>query len=201
MEKTTRQRPAALRIPEDLFVIGQPFTRNELGAMVSRGYLRETLPGHYLDVSHRYDASVRAQIAHFVAGRRLRPGEVLCRSAAGWIHGLVPSPTSMGISSPVYRRPVPSSFGLPYEFMQLQLEPDEVLVRGPVPVTSLLRTVCDMACHDPLPIVVDALDRIQRLQDPYLHLQAVLQRLNRMPGSSPVQRGLRLVESMQPQAA
>ncbi|WP_279403143.1 hypothetical protein, partial [Arthrobacter sp. JCM 19049] len=63
-----------------------------------------------------------------------------------------------------------------------------MLVRGPVPVTSLLRTVCDMACHDPLPIVVDALDRIQRLQDPYLHLQAVLQRLNRMPGSSPVQR-------------
>jgi len=201
MDKATEQRAAALRIPEDLFIVGQPFTSNELAVMASRGYLRETLPGHYLDVRHRYTSATRARIARFVAGQRLRDGEVLCRLTAGWIHGLIPAASRICISSSQYRRPVPASGALAYEFMQLQLDDTETMLSGGVLVTDPLRTLCDMACYDPLPLVVDALGRVQRLEDRYLSLERITARLLELPSCSPVQRALRLLESMQQQAA
>lgn len=201
MNKATEQRIAALRIPEDLFVIGQPFTRNELGALTSRGYLRETLPGHYLDLRHRYTPTVRAKIAAHVAGKQLRRGEVLTRATAAWIHGLITHCTTLNISGPHYRRPVNPLLGVSFEFMQLDLDESETLERGPVRLSDTLRTVCDMACHDPLPWAVEALSSIVSMDDPYVNLDTIESRLLQYPNSSPVQRGLRLLESMEQRAA
>ncbi|WP_431709378.1 hypothetical protein [Glutamicibacter uratoxydans] len=201
MNKATEQRTAALRIPEDLFVIGQPFTRNELGAMAFRGYLRETLPGHYLGTRHRYTPTVRAKITAHVAGKQLHKSDVLIRATAAWIHGLISYCPTLNISSAHYRRPANPVHGVGFEFMQLELDESETLIRGPVLLTDTLRTVCDMACHDPLPWAVEALNRVVGMQDPYVNLQTITAKLRNFPVSSPVQRGLRLVESMEQQAA
>lgn len=201
MDKATEQRTAALRIPQDLFIIGQPFTRNELGAMSSRGYLRETLPGHYLDLSHEYTPAVRARIAQHVAGRHYQRGEVFTRATAAWIHGLIGHCTTLNISSARYRRPVPPRHGISFDFTPLPLDGQETLVRGEVLLTDMLRTVCDMACRDPLHLAVEALARVGRMNDPYLNLDMIGARLGQLPASSPVARGLRLVASMDRQAA
>lgn len=201
MDKATEQRTAALRIPEELFIIGQPFTRNELGAMASRGYLRETLPGHYLDTRHEYTAAVRAQIARYAAGAHYRDGEVFARSTAAWIHGLIPHCGRLNIAGAHYRRPVPPRAGISFDFHQVLLDEQETLRRGQVLLSNMLRTVCDMACHDPLPLAVQALERVLLMNDEYLNLASINTRLGQYPPGSPLQRALRLVESMTRQAA
>ncbi|MGP9488634.1 hypothetical protein [Glutamicibacter sp. AOP33-2CA-4] len=201
MEKVTRQRVAALRIPEDLFLVGEPFTRNELGAMETHGLLRESIGGCFVETRFRYDSSARAGIAAFLAGRQLGRTDVFCQQTAAWIHGLLPHVNTICISSNAYHRPYRPGNSLSFEFVQLPIEEADLVNRKRVKLTGLLRTVCDVACFDPLPIATSVLNQIQRLQDPFLNLAAVGERLAGLDSAPPVERALRLVQSYQARAA
>ncbi|WP_313814887.1 hypothetical protein [Glutamicibacter sp.] len=189
------QRAAALRIPEDLLIAGEMFSRNELGAMAGRGLVREAMGNCFVPSFFSYDVAARARIAAFVSGRQLQRQDVICRETAAWVHGLLPFTFALCISSPGYRRPYRPGNGLQVSFCQLELARDDVVVKHRVKVTSLLRTVCDCAAFDPLPTATRVLSEVVRLGDPYLHLDAVAQQLLAYPPQPPVSRALRLVDS------
>lgn len=201
MEQVNKQRAAALRIPEDLFMVGQPFTRNELGALVHRGLLRETMGGCFLRTDHPYDPTVRTRIAAYLAGSRMAPGDVLCRLTAAWIHGLLPHSSVLCISSDEYHRPYALPEGPTFDFVRLSFRDDEIQYRHGVLVTTLLRTVCDVACLDEIHVAADVLRRVRVLGDRFLSLDAVATALEGRTDHPSVRRGLRLVESYQLRAA
>ena len=190
---------AALRIPEDLLIAGELFSRNELGAMAGRGLVREAMGNCFVPMFFRYDAGVRTRIAAFVSGRQLQRHDVICRETAAWVHGLLPYTFALRINSPGYRRPYRPGNGLQVSFSQLELAEEEIIFRQRVKVTSLLRTVCDCAAYDPLPSATRVLAEVVRLQDKFLHLDAVAQRLAQYPAQPEVSRALRLVESFAPE--
>lgn len=201
MDKVTGQRIAALRIPEDLFIVGEPFTRNELGAMATQGLLRESIGGCFVETRFRYDSTARAQIAAFLAGRHYGKTEIFCQQTAAWIHGLLPHVNAICISSDSYHRPFRPANGLSFEFVQLNIDECDAVNRKRVKLTSSLRTVCDVACYDPLPIATTVFNQIQRLGDPFLNLAAVGEELATWHSSAPVHRALRLVQSYEARAA
>ncbi|GAA2952513.1 hypothetical protein ACX5K5_08690 [Glutamicibacter bergerei] len=201
MEKVTGQRVAALRIPEDLFIVGEPFTRNELGAMATHGLLRESIGGCFVESRFRYDSTARAQIAAFLAGRHFGRTDIFCQQTAAWIHGLLPHVNTVCISSDLYHRPYRPGNGLNFEFVQLPIDDEDVVNRKRVRLSSSLRTVCDVACYDPLPIATSVFNQVQRLGDPFLNLDAVGESLAQLEASAPVARALRLVQSYEARAA
>ncbi len=176
-------------------IAGEVFSRNELNAMASRGLLREALGNCFVPVFFRYDAGVRARIACFASGRALQRNDVICRETAAWVHGLLPYTFVLRISSSGYRRPYRPGNGLQVSFSQLPLSEEDIVFRQRVKVTSLLRTVCDCAAYDPLPTATRVLAEVLRLDDPYLHLDAVAARLAQYPKQAGVNRALRLVDS------
>ncbi|GAA1411508.1 hypothetical protein AUR04nite_01790 [Glutamicibacter uratoxydans] len=195
------RRAAALRIPEDLLIAGEMFSRNELGAMAGRGLVREAMGNCFVPAFFSYDAAVRARIAAFVSGRQLQRQDVICRETAAWVHGLLPFTLALCIASPGYRRPYRPGNGLQVSFTQLQLSKDEVVTRHRVKVTSELRTVCDCAAFDPLPTASGVLSEVVRRRDPELQLGMIAQALEAYPPQPEVSRALRLVGSFSQQAA
>lgn len=190
----------ALRIPEDLWIAGQMFSRNELQAMASNGLLREVLGDCFLPSQIQITASLRARIAAFVCGRELNSRTVLARQTAAWVHGLLPEVFTMCIYTNAYHRPFEPGFGLTAEFMQAVVPETQMVFRSRVKVTSALRSVCDCAQFDPLPIASRVLGNAISLNDPYLNLISIRQNLNTYEKSPERSRALRLIDSFEDMA-
>ncbi|MEG2578132.1 MAG: hypothetical protein RSA54_10420 [Glutamicibacter sp.] len=191
----TGPRAAALRIPGDLWIAGEMFTRNELHAMAHNGLLIEVLGDYFLPSSIRVNASVRARIAGFACGRELARDAVLARQTAAWIHGLLPSVSTLCIYTKSYHRPFYPGHGLRAEFAQMQVPDTDMVFRSRIRVATALRSACDCAKYDPLPIASRVLGTIAALADPYLTLDAIKQALASEVPSPERSRALRLVQS------
>ena len=191
-------RAAALRIPEDLLIAGEMFSRNELGAMAGRGLVREAMGSCFVPTFFSYDVCVRARIAAYLADGQLKSKDVFCRQTAAWIHGLLPHASILWIHSPGYRRPYKPPADVQLGFDQLGLSAEDVTSKQRIKVTSLLRTVCDCAAYDPLPAATAVLSEVLRLCDPYLNLENVYRRLQDYPQTSSTARACRLVASFNP---
>ncbi|GAA3305999.1 hypothetical protein [Glutamicibacter nicotianae] len=191
----TGPRAAALRIPGDLWIAGEMFTRNELDAMASNGLLREVLGDYFLPSSIQVNASVRARIAGFACGRELDRDAVLARQTAAWIHGLLPSVFTLCIYTKNYHRPFYPGHGLKAEFAQMQVPDTQMVFRSRLKVTTALRSACDCAKYDPLPIASRVLGTVISLADPYLNLDLIRQALDSEDPSPERSRALRLVQS------
>jgi len=191
----TGPRAVALRIPEDLWIAGQMFSRNELQAMASNGLLREVLGDCFLPSHIQITASLRARIAAFVCGRELNSDAVLARQTAAWIHGLIPEVFTLCIFTRNYHRPFSPGFGLNAQFMQTLVPDTQMVFRSRVKVTSALRSVCDCAQFDPLPIASRVLGNAIALDDPYLNRESISESLKTYEKSAERSRALRLVES------
>lgn len=193
--QATESGAVALRIPEDLWIAGQMFSRNELYAMASNGLLREVLGDCFLPHKFQITPSLRARIAAFACGRELNSGAVLARQTAAWIHGLLPEVYTLCIYTRSYHRPFQPAFGLTAEFMQTRVPDTQMVFRSRVKVTSALRSVCDCAQYDPLPVATRVLTNAISLHDPYLNYESITQALVRCEPSAERSRALRLVES------
>ncbi|MGP9528197.1 hypothetical protein [Glutamicibacter sp. AOP5-A2-18] len=193
--QATESGAVALRIPEDLWIAGQMFSRNELQAMASNGLLREVLGDCFLPSNIRITASLRARIAAFVCGRELNSSTVLARQTAAWIHGLLPEVYTLCIYTRSYHRPFQPGFGLNVQFMQTRVPDTQMVFRSRVKVTSALRSVCDCAQFDPLPVASRVLSNAISLHDPYLNLETIRDSLQRYEPSPERSRALRLVDS------
>ncbi|WP_345469217.1 hypothetical protein QMQ05_08535 [Glutamicibacter ectropisis] len=193
--QATGPRAVALRIPEDLWIAGQMFSRNELQAMTSNGLLREVLGDCFLPSHIQVTASLRARIVAFVCGRELNSQTVIARQTAAWIHGLLPEVFTMCIYTRTYHRPFEPGFGLNAQFMQADVPDTQMVFRSRIKVTSALRSVCDCAQFDPLPIASRALSKVISLDDPYLNLDSIRESLRTYERSPERSRALRLVDS------
>lgn len=193
--QATESGAAALRIPEDLWIAGQMFSRNELHAMASNGLLREVLGDCFLPSHIQITASLRARIAAFACGRELNSGAVLARQTAAWIHGLLPEVYTLCIYTRSYHRPFQPGFGLNAQFTQIRVPDTQMVFRSRVKVTAALRSVCDCAQYDPLPIASRVLSNAMRLDDPYLNQDSIRQTLQKTEPSAERSRALRLLNS------
>lgn len=193
--QATGPRAAALRIPEDLWIAGQMFSRNELQAMASNGLLREVLGDCFLPSQIQITASPRAQVAAFACGRELNSNAVLARQTAAWIHGLLPEVFTLCIYTRNYHRPFAPGFGLNAQFMQAIVPDTQMVFHDRIKVTSALRGVCDCAQFDPLPIASRVLGKAISLDDPYLNLESIRESLIACEKSPERSRALRLVDS------
>lgn len=188
-------RAAALRIPEELWIAGQMFTRNELHAMAANGLLREVLGDCFLPSSVALTPSVRARIAGFACGRELTSQSVLARQTAAWIHGLLPAVSTLCIYTGSYHRPFDPGYGLRAQFAQVRVPDTEMVFRSRIRVTTALRTACDCAKHEPLPVASRVLSAIIAGSDQKLDLPAIRRALEAQRPSAERARALRLVES------
>lgn len=191
----TEPRAAALRIPGDLWIAGEMFTRNELHAMAHNGLLHEVLGDYYVPGNIRLNASLRARVAAFACGRELSNDAVLARQTAAWIHGLLPSVFTLCIYTSNYHRPFFPGRGLKAEFSQVRVPDTQMVFRGRIKVTSALRSACDCAKFDPLPIASRVLSTTMSLEDQYLNLDTIRKALELDAPSPERSRALRLVQS------
>ena len=179
--------PAAPPRPlaEQISLVDEPFTLNELQAMRLRGVLREVLPGAYVPATVNDTPSARAQVASVVAAEHLGMQSALCRRTAAWVYGCAPMPGELELVVPRYHRPCPPTARMMLRLSEGIVDEDQICTLGGVNVTSPLRTAMDVAFNSELEQAFAILRSIQgspRLRCGYPRMLEQVESSVRRPG-------------------
>lgn len=180
------QAPSQERsIAEQLVLVNEPFTLNELHALKLRGLLREVLPGAYLPTMVPDAGATRAKVAAGVAGSYLNERSALCKQTAAWIYGCAPIPKEIEIVVPRYHRPCPPTARMILRMSEGPTEEEHITELGGIRVTSPLRTALDIAFgahHAHTAQILRAIDASVRLDCNFARMEHYIELASRRPG-------------------
>lgn len=177
---------------------GLLLSRHELDALLAAGLIVQPVRGVYLDARAVGDPVRRAQALGLV----LPPDAAVGRRTAAWVHGVdargpgeldVPLPLEVVVrtgTTPLRRAGVRA-----YE---ASLPEDDIAVAHGVPVTTPLRTACDLARYVRPFVALGCLDAIARIG--LCHPAEMLSRLRDWSGERNVARARRLVRLCDPRS-
>jgi len=162
---------------------GLGYTRSTIADWVAVGHLHRVHRGVYA-VGHeklsRKGQVMAAALAHAPA--------YVSHWTAGWLHGLFKSSTVDHLTAPTRRRRVPDEITVHFA----SLAPEDITVIDGIPVTSVFRTLLDLAPYLDLKRLRRLLGRMEELKTFDLRsFDALLSRTRGHPGNRPLRKALR----------
>lgn len=168
--------------------------------MVRDGELCPLRPGAYLTGSPPDDAAARHLLLVHAAVAALGPGAVVSHASAAIVHGLPVWGLPLDVVHVTRaRRRSGGRRGSRVHVHSAPLEPDEIVVVGGIVVTSVARTLVDLARQVPFePAVVTADGALHRHLVDRRALDEVLARRPRWPGLPGARRALAFADARSP---